>query len=484
MESNLIKTILLVTPSIIYFVFLAIITWRVVKNREASTSMTFAKGRSDYGSRLLFYTLAATFVGPAYSLGVVDRTYHQTLLFTLIYILATLHLLGTGVFLRITRRQDAYAEYETVGDLMDERYGKAGRMAVGLFTTLQYMAFVSVLAVGGAEVLRAVFGLPPDATIAVITLVVASYTLSGGTPAVLKTDRVQFWFLLFLATVALITTFTILFGNHSNISFEQVFNVKALSPEKLIALAVGFLLGEALQPFYVTRVFMSPSAKVAGQAFIGTGIFGILWFSILGMFGISLHGAVTASPGEQALYLHSLPIVFGNGLLSTILLGLLVAGFLGLVMSTMDSILHTGAVSLVDDIIYSFAKLSQEAKLPLMRLATVIIALLGALFGSFGGNIVDLLFFAYTLWVPTIVPVLAFAFFWAKNGGRKPSWVLVIPLLGGLTGHYLAPAWLTSYVPSIVVGLLLNTVLLIIMVKISNTRRTSPILKYKQESSA
>jgi Na+/proline symporter len=131
MESNLIKTILLVAPSIIYFVFLAIITWRVVKNREASTYKTFAKGRSDYGSRLLFYTLAATFVGPAYSLGVVDRAYYETLLFTTIYVLATLHLLVTGFFLLFTRKQHAYAEYETAGDLMDERYGKAGRMAVG-----------------------------------------------------------------------------------------------------------------------------------------------------------------------------------------------------------------------------------------------------------------------------------------------------------------------------------------------------------------
>jgi Na+(H+)/acetate symporter ActP len=243
----------------------------------------------------------------------------------------------------------------------------------------------------------------------------------------------------------------------------------------LIALAVGFLLGEALQPFYIIRVFMAPSAKVAGQAFLGTGLFGIFWFSILGTFGVVLHGVLTVSPGEQALYLHSLPIVFGDGLLSTVLLGLLVAGFLGVVMSTMDSILHAGAVSLVDDVIYSSVKLSDEAKLPLMQLATMVIALLGALVASFGGNIVDLLFVAYTLWVPTIVPVLAFAFFWVKNGSRKPWWVLVTPLLGGVAGYYLAPAWLTNYVPSILVGFLLNTVLLIIMVQISNARYPSSI---------
>lgn len=474
MESDLIKPLLLVAPSIIYFALLAIITAGVLTNSEASTSTTFAKGRSDYTSRLLFYTLAATFVGPAYSLGVVDRAYHDTLLFTIIYVLATLHFFITGSFLWFTRKQQAYAGYETVGDLMEERYGRVGRIVVGAFTTIQYTAFVAVLGVGGAEVLRVVFGLSPDATIAVITLVVAGYTFCGGAPAVLKTDRVQFWFLLFLATVALITTFKIVLGDYNYINSEQVFSVRALPPEKFIALAVGFLLGEALQPFYITRVFMAPAAKDAGRAFVGTGIFGVLWFSILGTFGVALHGAVTVSPGEQALYLHSLPVVFGDGLLSTVFLGLLVAGFLGVVMSTMDSILHSGAVSFVDDVLYSCVTLSAKAKLPLMRLATIVIALAGALMGSLGGNIVDLLFVAYTLWVPTIIPVLAYAFFWAKNGSRKPSWVLLIPLLGGLVGHYLAPAWLTNHVPSIVIGLLGNTILLIVMVQISNARRPSP----------
>jgi Na+/proline symporter len=80
---------------------------------------------------------------------------------------------------------------------------------------------VGVLALGGAEVLRVVFGLSPNATIAVITLVVAGYTFSGGVPAVLKTDRLQFRFLLLLAVVALITTFTILLGCSSRFLRDQ-----------------------------------------------------------------------------------------------------------------------------------------------------------------------------------------------------------------------------------------------------------------------
>jgi SSS family solute:Na+ symporter len=475
MPSDIIKLLLLVAPSIIYFVFLVTITWRILKNREASTSTTFAKGRSDYTSSLLFYTLAATFVGPAYSLGVVDRAYHDTLLFTIIYVLATLHLLGTGLFLWFTRNQQAYTDYETVGDLMDERYGPIGRIVVGAFTTIQYTVFVAVLAVGGAEVLRVVFGLSPDATIALITLIVAGYTFTGGIPAVLQTDKLQFRFLFFIAIVALFTTFTIVLGDYNYINSEQVFNVRALPPEKLLALAVGFLLGEALQPFYITRVFMAPSAKDAGKAFVGTGIFGILWFSILGALGVALHGAVTVSPGTQALYLHSLPAVFGDGMLSTFLLGLLVAGFLGVVMSTMDSVLHSGAVSFIDDVLCSpvtLSKVSAEAKLTLMQLATILIALLGALIGSRGGDIVDLLLFAYTFWVPTIVPVLAYAFFW-KNGSKKSVWVLLVPLFGGLVGYYLPSAW--NYQPSIAAGFLANTILLIMLVQISNARRPSQL---------
>ena len=461
--------LLLSIPSVIYLLILAAITFYIIKHRESGTTNRFAKGFANYKAGIIFFTLAATFVGPAYSLGVVNQTYSLGFGFSLIYMLAVVHLLLTGIYLLRLKDQGRFKNIRATGNLMENVFGKTGRFVLGVFVVAQYTALVSILAVGGATVLDVVFGMPRELTIFLIAIIVATYSFSCGMIGVLRTDVIQFCFLVVIGLVALVGTAMVFFGPKQVGVIEPAAPSEVLTATQWWSFAVAFVLGEALQPFYLNRVFMAQSAKDAGRGFIGTAVFGLVWFTILGVFGVLCLRVISAEAQTQGIFLQAIPVLFGDSVLATMVMGLLAAAFLGVVMSTLDSILNAGAVSFVDDLYCSFGNMEDEDRLPVMRIAIVVMAISGALLGSFGGNIVQLLIFAYTLWVPTIVPPLALAFFWPQVG-RRPGWVMLIPTaLGGLV-TFLVPEAITNAVPAIVLGLVANVVLLGVLVRVSQPK--------------
>src|SRR5207249_730986 len=148
------------------------------------------------------------------------------------------------------------------------------------------LAFSGVLCLGGAEVLKAAYGIPIEFGTIGIAVFVGSYTMVGGLPAVVKTDEIQFFgviILLILGCIALVRV------SNGPFSTEDWFiSAKStISSSDAIALGIAFALGEAFIPIYSVRGIIGDKAKTVKIAFVLGAIMCMVWFLFTGLFGAS-----------------------------------------------------------------------------------------------------------------------------------------------------------------------------------------------------
>ncbi len=447
---------LLFAPTVAYLVLLTgIAIWVVRKYRPTSIDQ-FAVSNRGMGRWMVTLSLAATFVGPSYSLGVVDRASTFGWKYVLLYCCAVAHLVVTAKYLIPRIRAQMGGRARTVGDLAHQNFGAVGRAIIGFLVVAQSVAFVGVLALGGAKILQATFGFDPTATTFIVTIVVILYSFTCGIDGVVRTDVLQFGFLVIIAIVAVGLAAKFVPPSPSTLGSAAA-TYKQISGTEYFSLLVAFLLGEALQPIYLTRAFLAKNADAAKFAFYATAVFGVIWFCILGLLGTTL--APVFAHDQQTIMLTFINDLSISASVRSFLLGLLAAGFLGVVMSTMDSVLNAGAVSLVDDLFGSVLKFSDSGRLNIARAGIVVLGILGALVASFASDFVGLLILAYTIWVPTAVPVIFYALV-TPEAKRLPWSVALSAILAGVFAYLVTDWWFSDYVPPILCGFMCNSVIL------------------------
>ncbi len=103
-----------------------------------------------------------------------------------------------------------------------------------------------------------------------------------------------------------------------------------------------------LLPFYCVRALAARSPKDAGEGFMAAGLFGFPWMLVVVTIGIIGGGTVTGV-ATDAIFLKTMEAYLPVGVL-----GLVLAGIFGIIMSSQDSCLHSGSVAFSIDIFQHF----------------------------------------------------------------------------------------------------------------------------------
>src|SRR5699024_1049912 len=94
---------------------------------------------------------------------------------------------------------------------------------------------------------------------------------------------------------------------------------------------------------------------------------------------------------------------------------LILVAAIGLIITTSNSFLLSGAGNLVYDIYTTLkGELSQKNYLRYNRIAVVIIGVIGYLLGRFFPDVLEMQMYAYTMYGATITPVVLATFFWKR----------------------------------------------------------------------
>ncbi|MBN1806336.1 MAG: sodium:solute symporter family protein [Sedimentisphaerales bacterium] len=397
---------------VVVVVYVIVLTFVAVRARAAREFREFSLARRALPLALMFGSLAATYVGPVFSIGFVGRGFHSGFLFLVIGLAYSAQNILVGLL--VAPRLRALKNCHTLGDAIGQKYNRDCQVLAGLISVGLCAGFAAVMAKAGGDVLRDIFGLPHWSSVVVVVGITTLYTTFGGLRASVITDAFQFSAFSILLPVTLL--FILLFHlNGGAAAFAKEASAAtsngfgAASCIEIVGLVTAFLLGETLIPPYANRALASRTTRISRNGFILAGVFSITWFMVMVALGISARSIIPEGTGEDYVLLTLVKSVMpaeGYALLLVVVVSI--------VMSSLDSLLNAGAVAFTQDIVKPFAGIPDNTALNIGRAATIIIASIAAVGAAAVESIIDGLLICYTIWAPAILPALIIGL-WVKQ---------------------------------------------------------------------
>lgn len=393
-----------VVVCIVYVLVMLFATWRF---RNIKDLVEYALAGHKFGYPLLAMSLAATYIGPGFSMGATGKGFSHGILDYLIFLPFCLQTIVVGCF--VAPRLAALEGCMTIGDVFARKSGRSAQMLAGIFSVGICVLFSGFLGKVAGQTVSELTGIPFVWAVVLVTAITATYTVTGGFGADVATDAVQFLIMLIIVPIFLIVVLLqpefnassagVLVKEHTRMAYNDMGFLG------FFGAAVSFFLGETLIPPYATRAMAAPTPAQSRNAFVLAGLFGVFWLAIvtsIGIAGTTL--SVEASNPDHVF------ITLAARVLPTGMWGLLLVAIASIVMSSQDSVLNSGAVSLVRDIM-PIQGGNRGIDLAWARGFTIFIAVIGGVTAGWLPGIIESLLFIYSLWAPAVlVPLLLMLF--------------------------------------------------------------------------
>jgi SSS family solute:Na+ symporter len=418
---------------------------------------------------LVFFSLTASWFGATSILVTTDEAFRAGIsAFWLVGLPAVVTVLGFGFFLAGPIRR---LDFITLPDLVEKRYGPTVRHFASLliFWYMVVLAASQLVALG--LFIKPFLRLAEFWSLALGTGVVLVYLLSGGLYSVVATDVLQCLFLTG-GTIGL----AIFIGGMSPAGQVLEAVRQAGTPQSLhfffdfkrnALVALSFILAWTISPIAWQRIQAARSGRAARRGlFAAAGGFVILYglVVLIGILSLPLFlGRSLSYPLISEIILSKAGIIGG---------GLLFVAVAAAVLSTLDTAINTGALTLTEDIYYRLLYPRDErssSSVRAGRVATFVTAVLAFAVATRFQSILKTLGLASEIMAEGLfVPGLAMLFFrrrrplagglsLALGGGfalagffaemkalplRLPSWPFSVPFGLGLSLAGFAAGWL------------------------------------------
>jgi SSS family solute:Na+ symporter len=336
------------------------------------------------------------------------------------------------------------ARISTLPEFLERRYCPTAR------SFLAFMAIMGALFIhigmslyAGAVVFKQFFGISVAASIVIISIVTAIYTVLGGLKAVVVTETIQTVLLLVGAVV--VTIFAVLAlpekaNVHSVAEFVDVLRpgqMSMLQRENSAGLAwyAIFLGYPVLGIWYwcsdqtiVQRVLGAGTERDAQIGALFAGLLKILPVFVLVFPGVCAYALFKDQIGGDAN--QTLPVLISQ-LVPTGLKGLISAGLLAALMSTIAAALNSSATLVAVDIVKRIRPgTSDEAQVRIGRYAAIVVMLLAMAWSTQGGRFSSI-FEAVNALAACLAPPITVCFLWGVFWRRGTKEAAVTTLTVG-----------------------------------------------------
>ncbi|MFB0565522.1 MAG: sodium:solute symporter [Candidatus Aminicenantaceae bacterium] len=313
-------------------------------------------------------------------------------------------------------------------DLVELRYGKGVRHMASLLIIWYMIVLAASQMVAIGSFLKVFLGTPYILSLAMGTSVVLLYSIFGGFFSVVVTDSLQF----FLLTVGLVSLFFFLQTSSSIAGVTELASQMGKSHyfnfffdfKRNFLILLSFTLAWTISPIAWQRIQAARTARKAQQGLFASSAVFFLLYSLVVLIGIL---SLPVFPSQQITNpLLSELISSKTGIL---LGGILFVALVAAIMSTMDSAINTGALTLTRDIyqqIFSSSRI--RGIVTVSRLSTFFVGIMAFLVATKFQNILKTLGLASEIMAEGLfIPGIAMIFL--KK--RLPMAGLLSLLLGG-----------------------------------------------------
>jgi len=388
------------------------------------------------------------------------------------------------------------SQITTVPEFLEYRFDRRSRY---FFSGVTIVASILIDTAGGlyagAIVLQTFFPwLELWYTCGILALIAGVYTAFGGLKAVVYTDAIQ-------AVILIVGCSILAYLMFEKIDFSWA-KMVASAPEGHFSIIkplddegmpwLGIIMGVPFMAFWYVATNQYITQRVLGAKSVKHARWGIMFASalkLLPLFIMILPGAIAISvyPG-----LETTDMVFPTMVLKTLpvgLVGLVLAGLISAIMSSVDSTLNSASTLIVVDFIKTNNKnITTDEIVRYSRISTLGLMVFAALWApqiaNFGG-LWAYLQQMYSIMVPPIVVLFTVGVFYKRGNGDGAFWTLI---LGSLIGVVLFVLGLNDMWPihfTINVGLVILVSSVIFIVVSNNTKAQDPeaVAPYVYDSS-
>ncbi len=332
----------------------------------------------------------------------------------------------------------------TMPEFLEKRFGPASRYYLSLVSIIAYvLTKISIALYAGGILLHAVVGWDMYTSAVVIVVATGAYTVLGGLAAVIYTDLVQM-FILIIGSVALT-----LIGLHDAGGWNAVV---AKTPPEFWSMFkpmddpdfpwTGIVLGAPIMgiwywctdQYIVQRVLSARNLDHARTGTIFAGFLKILPVFILVLPGVIAYALTNGEVTGDRAYAWMVTTLLPPGLR-----GLVVAGLLAALMSSLSAMFNSTSTLLTLDIFKRIRPQADEASVVRVgRIATGGIVLFGLLWIPFIGQMSDERMFVYLQSVsgyiaPPIAACFLFGILWRRANGKGAIATLLTGFVLGAT---------------------------------------------------
>ena len=369
--------------------------------------------------------------GAAYSSGIVQSVYE--------WMAGIALLIAAGVFIPLYLK----SRITTIPEFLQLRYDSRSRNFFSLVTI--FMSVVIEMAgslYAGSLVLQVFF---PDISIWQTSFMLAAfagiYTAFGGLKAVVYTDAIQAIVLLIGCGIISFLLFQKMDFSWStlvnSVPAEHLSVVRPLDDETLPWL--GLLLGVPFLQFWYFSTNQYIIQRALGSKDVNHARWGLVLASLLKitpLFLMVIPGVMMISvmPG-----LDTPDMVFPMAMkefLPVGLMGLVLAGLISAIMSSVDSILNSSSTLIVVDFVKpNYPNMEDKKVANIGRYVTLVLAVLAALWAPQIANfkgLWDYLQQMFSIVVPPIAVIFLMGVFFKKGNGPGAFWTLLLGTLFGI----------------------------------------------------
>jgi len=434
MESKYIAALLF---AIAYLVFIYII-------RNIKTYSDFTVGGRNIGFLIIFSSLAATIIGPGFSMGFVKEGYKSGFLFSLLSIAYTFQMVVTGIFL-IPRLRKQFTTAHSIGDVVAGEQSHNNpllKKVIGVFSFLICVGVSSVLCRASGEVLNNFLGISVVTGGIIVTSIVTVYCLIGGIKASIYADSFQFFTfviivpLLFFASFSEVD-FTSYMKEGISLTSNSFHNTTGM---QIFSLLFILCVGDILQPPLLNRVLASKDEQVSRRAYIATGIFCFFWLILMNGLGIMPHFINGLYPQSDQLLIN-----LGEHFYTNFIYGFFVMGILSIIMSSQDSLINAASIVFTNDIV-------SKKTLGFTKISTLLSGILAICLSNFIPEILSAILTLGTIWAPTMLVIILSSIYLKKHFALSAYLSFSFGLISSLALLKIN----NEFLPPIIIGLLIS----------------------------
>ena len=349
------------------------------------------------------------------------------------------------------------SKISTLPEYVEKRYGTGARTFLAcIFVMSALLVHIGISLYAGAKVLEEFFGIPYVASIVGISVITAIYTILGGLKAVMITDAIQAALLLLGAGLLTLAGIRLLpnAGVESWAEFQAACRPDQLSMVQPISDAAApgrlglrefswysILFGYPILGIWywctdqtiVQKILAAKTEKDGRDGAIFAGFLKILPVFVMvlpGVIGYVLFQDKIGDDNDATL------MVMMKELLPVGVRGLMAAGLLAALMSTIEAALNSTATLTAEDIVKRVRPGTSDARLVLVGRITagvvVVLAMLWSTQGGKFGSIFEAINKIPMAFAPGITTVFLWGVFWPRGNKQGAMAALVFNVVIGL----------------------------------------------------